>query len=329
MIELYLMSLLPKSSNVKPGEKFDVIIVGLGPAAYSAALYSARYIMKTLVIGETPGGQLTEAADVDDYLGLINLPAQKMIETFNQHIERYNVPVLMDTVESIRKEGEEFIVKTRRKGEYKASSVIVAIGVKRRKLNVPGEEKLTGRGVSYCSVCDAPLFRNRPVVIVGGGDSALEGAELLSRYATKVYLVHRREEFRGQPYYLEIIKKKPNVEIILNSTVTEIKGEKLVNKAVVKNLKTGETRELDVNGVFVEIGFEPPVEFARSNGIETDERGYIRVDEWMRTNIEGIFAAGDCTGLWLGFRQVITATAQGAVASHAVYSYLNEKKGKK
>ncbi len=137
------MSLLPKSSNVKPGEKFDVIIVGLGPAAYSAALYSARYIMKTLVIGETPGGQLTEAADVDDYLGLINLPAQKMIETFNQHIERYNVPVLIDTVDSIKKEGDEFIVKTKRKGEYKASSVIVAIGVKRRKLNVPGEDKFT------------------------------------------------------------------------------------------------------------------------------------------------------------------------------------------
>ncbi|MUN29219.1 thioredoxin-disulfide reductase [Sulfuracidifex metallicus] len=323
------MSLLPKLSNVKPGEKFDVIIVGLGPAAYSAALYSARYIMKTLVIGEIPGGQLTEAADVDDYLGLINLPAQKMIETFNQHISRYNVPVLMETVESIKKEGDEFIVKTKRKGEYKASSVIVAVGVKRRKLNVPGEEKFTGKGVSYCSVCDAPLFKNRPVVVVGGGDSALEGAELLSRYATKVYLVHRRDQFRGQPFYVEIIKHKPNVEIILNSTVTEIKGEKLVNKAVVQNLKTGETRELDVNGVFVEIGFEPPVDFARNNGIETDERGYIKVDEWMRTNVEGIFAAGDCTGLWMGFRQVITATAQGAVASHAVYSYLNEKKGKK
>lgn len=324
-----VMSLLPKLSNVKPGEKFDVIIVGLGPAAYSAALYSARYIMKTLVIGEIPGGQLTEAADVDDYLGLINLPAQKMIETFNQHISRYNVPVLMETVESIKKEGDEFIVKTKRKGEYKASSVIVAVGVKRRKLNVPGEEKFTGKGVSYCSVCDAPLFKNRPVVVVGGGDSALEGAELLSRYATKVYLVHRRDQFRGQPFYVEIIKHKPNVEIILNSTVTEIKGEKLVNKAVVQNLKTGETRELDVNGVFVEIGFEPPVDFARNNGIETDERGYIKVDEWMRTNVEGIFAAGDCTGLWMGFRQVITATAQGAVASHAVYSYLNEKKGKK
>ncbi|MCY0850423.1 thioredoxin-disulfide reductase [Sulfuracidifex metallicus] len=323
------MSLLPKLSNVKLGEKFDVIIVGLGPAAYSAALYSARYIMKTLVIGEIPGGQLTEAADVDDYLGLINLPAQKMIETFNQHISRYNVPVLMETVESIKKEGDEFIVKTKRKGEYKASAVIVAIGVKRRKLNVPGEEKFTGKGVSYCSVCDAPLFKNRPVVVVGGGDSALEGAELLSRYATKVYLVHRRDQFKGQPFYVEIIKHKPNVEIILNSTVTEIKGEKLVNKAVVQNLKTGEIRELDVNGVFVEIGFEPPVDFARNNGIETDERGYIKVDEWMRTNVDGIFAAGDCTGLWMGFRQVITATAQGAVASHAVYSYLNEKKGKK
>ena len=323
------MSLIPKSADVKPGETFDLIIVGLGPAAYSAALYAARYMLKTLVIGETPGGQLTEAGEVDDYLGLIGINAQDMIKVFNKHIEKYNVPVVLDHVESIRKDGDEFVVKAKRKGEFKAKSVILTIGVKRRKLNVPGEAEFTGRGVSYCSICDAPLFKNKVVAVIGGGDSALEGAEILSRYATKVYLIHRRDEFRGQPIYLENIKAKPNVEIILNTVVTEIKGDKLVKSILTKNVKTGETKELNVNGVFVEIGFEPPTDFARANGLETDAMGYIKVDEWMRTNIQGVFAAGDCTGMWLGFRQVITSAAQGAVSAHSAFRYLNELKRKK
>jgi len=203
----------------------------------------------------------------------------------------------------------------------------VAVGTKRRKLNVPGENEFLGRGVSYCSVCDAPLFKNRPVVVVGGGNSALDGAELLSRYATKVYLVHRREEFRAQPIIVKLVKEKPNVEFILNSRVKEIRGDKLVRKVVVENLKTGEVREIEANGIFVEIGFEPPKDFAEVNDLETDEQGYIRVDEWTRTNLPGVFAAGDCTNMWIGFRQVATSTAMGAVAAHSAYNYLNERKG--
>jgi len=323
------MSLLPRVASVKPGEKFDVIIIGMGPAAYSAALYSARFMLKTLVIGETPGGQLTEAAEVDDYLGLIGIQAADMIKLFNKHIEKYNVPAIMDTVESFRREGDEYVVKTKRRGEFKADAIIVAIGSKRRKLNVPGEAEFTGKGVSYCSVCDAPLFKNKPVVVVGGGNSALEGAEILSRYASKVYLVHRRDEFRALPIRVEVVKQKPNIELILNSVVKEIKGDKIVRKVIVQNLKTGEIRELDVNGVFIEIGFEPPTDFARQNGLEVDHHGYIKVDEWMRTNLEGVFAAGDCTGMWLGFRQVVTATAQGAVAAYSAYNYLYQRKRKK
>ncbi|ABP94807.1 thioredoxin reductase (NADPH) [Metallosphaera sedula] len=322
------MSLIPRSTNINPNEKFDTIIIGLGPAAYSAALYAARYMLKTLVIGETPGGQLTEAGEVDDYLGLIGVQASEMIKLFNAHVEKYKVPVLMDRVESFKREGEEYVVKTKRKGEFRASTLIVAVGTKRRKLNVPGENEFIGRGVSYCSVCDAPLFKNRPVVVVGGGNSALDGAELLSRYATKVYLVHRREEFRAQPIIVKLVKEKPNVELILNSVVKEIKGDKLVRKVVVQNMKTGEVREIDANGIFVEIGFEPPTEFAKINGLEVDEQGYIKVDDWTRTNLPGVFAAGDCTNKWIGFRQVATSTAMGAVAAHSAYNYLNERKGK-
>ncbi|ADX81587.1 thioredoxin-disulfide reductase [Sulfolobus islandicus] len=323
------MSLLPRTASVKPGEKFDVIIVGLGPAAYGAALYTARYMLKTLVIGETPGGQLTEAGIVDDYLGLIEIQASNMIKVFNKHIEKYEVPVLLDIVEKIENSEDGFVVKTKRKGEFKADSVILGIGVKRRKLGVPGEQEFVGKGISYCSVCDAPLFKNRVVAVVGGGDSALEGAEILSSYSTKVYLIHRRDSFKAQPIYVETVKKKPNVEFVLNSVVKEIKGDKVVKQVVVENLKTGEIKELNVNGVFVEIGFDPPTDFARSNGIETDTNGYIKVDEWMRTSVSGIFAAGDCTSMWLGFRQVITSVAQGAVAATSAYRYVTEKKGKK
>ncbi len=321
------MSLLPKTASVKPGEKFDTIIIGLGPAAYSAALYAGRYMLKSLVIGETPGGQLTEAGEVDDYLGLIGIQASEMIKLFNKHIEKYNIPVVMDTVVGFTRQGDEYVVKTKRKGELRAETLIIAIGTKRRKLNVPGENEFTGRGVSYCSVCDAPLFKNKVVAVVGGGNSALEGAEILSRYATKVYLIHRRDQFRAQPYYVKLVKEKQNVEFVLNSVVREIKGDKLVKGVVVENLKTGEKKEIPINGIFIEIGFEPPTDFARANGIETDENGYIKIDEWGRTNLPGVFAAGDCTGTWLGFRQIITAAAQGAVAAHSAFTYLNQKRG--
>lgn len=314
------------SSGVNPEEKFDVVVIGLGPAGYGTAIYTARYMLKTLMIGETPGGQLTEAGEVDDYLGLIQYQAADVIKAFSGHVMKYKVPTLVDTVDTFYKKGEYYAIKTKRHGEILTKTVVVTVGVKRRKLNVPGENEFTGRGVSYCSICDAPLFKNREVVVVGGGDSALEGAELLSRYAKKVYLVHRRDKFKAQPIYVEVVKQKPNVEIIMNAGVKAIKGEKIVNSVEIEDLNTHATRELKVNGIFVEIGFEPPVDFARKNGLETDEHGYIKVDDWMRTNLPQVFAAGDCTNKWFGFRQIITAVAQGSVAAYSVYKELSEGK---
>jgi thioredoxin reductase (NADPH) len=318
---------LQTGTGVKQGEEFDVIVIGAGPAAYGAALYTARYMLKTLIIGENPGGQLTEAGEVDDYLGLIGYQAMDVIKAFSQHVNKYKVPVLIDSVEYFVRDGDHYTVKTKRKGSFSAKSIIVAVGVKRRKLNVPGEQEFAGRGVSYCSICDAPLFRNREaVVVVGGGDSALEGAELLSRYVKKVYLVHRRDKFRAQPIYVEVVRSKPNVEFLLNSVVTKIEGEKTVKRVEVQDLNSKRVREIEADGVFVEIGFEPPMEFAKKNNLETDVNGYIKVDEWMRTNLTGVFAAGDCTSMWLGFRQIVTAAAQGAVAAYSAYKFLSEGK---
>ncbi|MCQ4336709.1 MAG: FAD-dependent oxidoreductase, partial [Sulfolobales archaeon] len=267
--------------------------------------------------------------ELDDYLGLISTQAMDAIKLFNRHIEKYGVHVLIDYVEHFKREGDQFVVKTKRKGEYFADAIIVTIGVKRRKLGVPGEAEFTGKGVSYCAICDAALFKNKRVVVVGGGDSAVEGAEILSRYATHVYLVHRRDEFRAQPYNVMSVKGKPNVEFLLSHVVKEIKGDKVVRQVVVQNLKTGELRTLDVDGIFIEIGHEPAKDWVQNVGLASDPEGYILVDEWMRTNIPGVFAAGDCIAQLKGFRQVITAAAQGAVAAYSAYKYIVEKRTKK
>ena len=307
--------------------EYDVVIVGAGPAAFSAAVYSARFMLRSVMIGEEPGGQLTLAGIVDDYIGLPEVVAADLIERFRGHADKYGVHLVMDRVELIEElEDSRKRVVTLGGRETVAKAVIVAIGSKRRKLGVPGEDKFNARGVSYCSVCDAPLFRGaEAVAVVGGGDSAVEGAAILADYAKKVYLIHRRDSFRAQPINVATLRRKENVEFLLNSVVREIKGDTRVRGVVVENVLDGSRRELKVDGVFIEIGFEPDVEFARRNGLETDPRGYLKVDEWMRTSRQGIFAAGDCTSSWVGFRQIVTAVAQGAVAAYSASRYLRER----
>ncbi|MGC8557073.1 MAG: thioredoxin-disulfide reductase [Fervidicoccus sp.] len=313
----------------KPKEQsteYEVAIIGSGPASLSCGLYSARYRMKTIIIGDTIGGQLNLTNIVENYLGFPKITATDLISRFKKHVEEYDVEFNLDRVNSIKKEGSYFIIRTVNGKEIKAKSIVLAIGLKRRKLNVPGENEFAGKGVSYCSICDAAFFKDAAAVaIVGGGDSALEGALLLSEYAKKVYLIHRRDQFRGQPILVNAVKSRKNIEIVYNSIVKEIKGDKKVNSVKIKNVVSGEERELQVNGIFIEIGFEPDIELPRSIGIELDENGFIKVNEYMSTNVEGVFAAGDCTNMWKGFRQIITATAQGAVAAYSAYKYLSEK----
>ncbi|MGC8969244.1 MAG: NAD(P)/FAD-dependent oxidoreductase [Conexivisphaera sp.] len=307
--------------------EYDVVIVGAGPAAFGAAVYSARFMMKSVMIGEEPGGQLTLAGIVDDYPGVPEVAAPDLIERFRGHADKYGVQLLMDRVEALEELGDSRKrVITLGGRETVAKAVIVAIGSKRRKLGVPGEDKYNARGVSYCSVCDAPLFRGaEAVAVVGGGDSAVEGAAMLADYARKVYLIHRRDSFRAQPINVESLRRKSNVEFLLNTVVREITGDTKVRGVVVEDIRSGKRTQLGVDGVFIEIGFEPDVEFARRNGLGVDKEGYLLVDEWMRTTRPGVFAAGDCTSAWVGFRQVVTAVAQGAVAAYSASRYVREK----
>ncbi|MCI4396500.1 MAG: FAD-dependent oxidoreductase [Thermoprotei archaeon] len=308
----------------------DVLILGGGPAAFGAALYSARYRLNAVVVAESIGGQLNNAGEIENYLGFERIQASELVGRFKKHVESYGVKVLQDRVIEVKREGEGFIATTRRGTKIDAKAVIVAIGLKRRVLGVPGEREFVGRGVSYCSICDAAFFKDaEAVAVVGGGDSAMEGASLLSNFAKKVYLIHRRGEFRAQPILVEEVKSKGNVEIVLDTVVTEIMGTKSVEGIKVRNLKTGEERELRVSGVFIEIGFEPDTQFIKSLGLETDDYGFIKVHGYMETNVKGMFAAGDITDLWRGFRQVVTSVAQGAVAAHGAYRYIEGMKLKK
>ncbi len=305
----------------------DLVIVGGGPAGVAAAIYGVRFGLKTAIITEKFGGLLNEAGIIDDYPGLPDTHASNVISKFRSHVEKYGVQIIEDTITEFRKNGDGFIVKTLKGQTTNAKVIILAIGTRRRKLGVPGEDEFRGRGVSYCSICDAPLFKNATVAVVGGGDAALEGALILSEYANKIYLIHRRDQYRAQPYYVNKILVNPKIERLMNTVVTEIKGDKRVTSIIVRNLKTGESREIKVDGIFIEIGFEPHREFLEKNGIKTDDNGYIIVDEWMNTNIPGVFAAGDCTNKWIGFRQVITAAAMGAVAAYSAYNYIMGKRG--
>ena len=314
--------------------EYDVIVVGLGPAGLAAALYSARYKLKTLAIGETLGGQLSMAGLIDDYPGFMDIPASDLVAKFKAHVEKHNVQIVMDRVEDIKRLSDinMFEVTTRRGHRYYSRAVILAVGLKRKKLGAKGEDEFAGKGVSYCTICDVPFFKNKRIIIVGGGNSGVTGAIHATGYASKIYLVTRGDRFRAFPIYVDklmsIKKEKPDlIEIIFNSTVTEIGGRETVEYAVVTNLKTGEKKKIDVDGVFVEIGNEPPVEFFKKIGLETDERGLINVKPGGYTNIEGIFAAGDCAGGGYKYylQQIITSAAEGAMAADATFKWIIQK----
>ncbi len=322
------MSLRLRTPSTRKKEyDVDLLIIGAGPAGFGAALYAARYKLKTLIVAETIGGQLAVAGTVENYLGFKKISGTELVDKFKSHIESYGVEILSDTVNSVkRNEDESFTVLTQKNVRIRAKAIIVTIGAKHRKLGVPGEMELSGRGVSYCSVCDAPLYRGAErVIVVGGGDSAMEGALMLSDYVKNVVVVHRRDAFRAQPVLVDLVKKKPNVQFVLNSIVTEIIGDTKVKGVKIRNKVTGEEKTIDADGIFIEIGFEPDVEFAKMLGVDIDEEGYIKVKGFMETSVEGIFAAGDCTDMWKGFRQIITAAAQGATAAHGAYHYITKK----
>ncbi len=297
---------------------YDVIIIGAGPAGLTAGIYAARADLKTLLIERYgAGGQILNTYEVDNYPGLPGITGAELGMKMSDHLDKFGIERLMTEVERIDfAEGDNKVVTDA--GTFTGRTVILATGNSPRKLGIPGEEELTGAGVSYCATCDGAFFKKRTVAVIGGGDVAVEDAIFLARGCEKVYLVHRRDELRAAKILQKALFALDNVEVVWDSIPKEIAGEGMVKGLVIENVKSHETSTLDVSGVFIATGNNPNSSY--TDAIDKDEKGYIVADESCRTSLPGVFAAGDIRTKRL--RQVSTAVADGANAVYSVQEYL-------
>ncbi len=303
---------------------FDVVILGGGPAGLSAAIYASRGAVSTALIDiSMMGGQPSNYLELENYPGFPIIGGYDLMEKFEEHADKFGVQKFpMQEIEKIDLTSEPKIILTK-EGKFRAKSVIIACGASPMKLGVPGEKEFVGRGVSYCAVCDGAFYKNKVVAVVGGGNAAVEEAMYLTKFADKVYVIHRRNELRADKIVQERAFKNEKVEFIWDSVVKEIQGDDLVHTAVLENVKTGERTNLSVNGVFPYIGMVPNVSDITGQ-IEQDAGGFILTDETMKTSVEGVYAVGDIRKTPL--RQVITAAADGAIGAVYAVKYLETLK---
>ena len=306
----------------KKKTKFDIVIIGAGPSGYTAGIYCSRAGYDTLILsGILPGGQLVNTTEVENYPGFEKgiMGPDLMIEMRKQ-TQRMGTTIIDDEVVDVDFRHKPFKVLTASE-EYEGRAVIIATGANPRKLGLSGENTFAGKGVSYCATCDGPFFRNQELIVVGGGDSAVEEATFLTKFATTVHLVHRRESLRASKIMQERAMKNNKIKFHWNSTITDIKGDQKMRQAVLKNIKTGEEKTLDVGGLFVAIGHEPNTKLFKKQ-IDLDGEGYIILKNKTHTNIEGIFAAGDVHDR--SYRQAITAAGFGCMAAIDADKYITE-----
>jgi len=298
---------------------YDVIIIGAGFAGYTAAIYSVRYRLTTLVISKEPGGVIVNSREVENYPGFRRISGFELMKKFEEHAKSLGAELVVDEVVGIIKQAGSFKIETRQGENYEAKSVILALGTERRKLDIPGAKEYEGKGVHYCATCDAAFYKDKVVAVIGGGNSAAHSALLLSRFARKVYIIYRREKLRCEPLLYDKINATANIEIIYKTNLTEVKGSKFLEKVRLDNEYKGR-KELELDGVFVEIGSIPNSSLAKELGVELTDKHEIVVDEHCRTNIKGVYAAGDVTNTVL--RQGIVAAAQGAIAAASAYAFI-------
>ncbi|HRY82312.1 MAG TPA: FAD-dependent oxidoreductase [Candidatus Moranbacteria bacterium] len=303
---------------------YDLIIIGAGPAGLSASIYASRYKLDHLIFGVEQGGQMNEIYDIENWPGSTKISGADLIQKFVEHVENFGVKINRESIAGIaKKEDGTFEIKSA-KNIYKTRALILAMGAKARKANIPGEKEFTGRGVSYCATCDAMFFREKTVCVVGSGNSAAVVALELTDFAKKIYLITKEEKMSVEPAWLEKISVNSKIELIKGTGVIEIKGENKVEKVVLDKVYK-DKNNLEVDGVFIEVGTEPGVELAQKIGVATDEQNYIRVKEDMSTNVSGVFASGDITTGSSKFRQVLTACAEGSIAANSAYKMLKLK----
>lgn len=305
-------------------KEFDVVILGGGPAGFSAGIYTARGNVSTAILDVSMlGGQPSNYLELENYPAFMKIGGFELMEKFEEHADMFGVQKFpMQEIEFIDLVSSPKIIRAK-EVEFRTKSVIIATGAKPMKLGVKGEEEFTGRGVSYCAVCDGAFYKDKVVAIVGGGNSAVEEAIYLTKFASKVYIIHRRDELRADKIIQDRAAKNEKIEFVLNSVVCEIQGQDLVNNLILKNTKTDEMFNLAVDGVFPYIGITPNVENI-SGQITQDKAGFIITDETMKTSIDGVFAIGDVRKTPL--RQVITAASDGAIAGVYAVKYIESLK---
>lgn len=305
-------------------EIYDLIIIGTGPAGLSASIYASRYKLNHLLLGAEIGGQVNEIHQIENWPGDIAISGFNLLSRFVEHAKSLGVAPQNESIVGVKKNVQNIFEVITAKNIYKARAVIMAMGTAYRKLNIPGEKEFTGKGVSYCATCDAMFFRNKVVAVIGGGNAAVVVALELTDFASKVYLIYRGERFSAEPIWLEKMAGNEKIIPIRNTNIIEIKGEQKVENIILDKAYE-DKNHLEVDGVFVEIGSEPGVELAEQIGVEIDDQGYIKVNADMSTNVAGVFAAGDITNGSNKFRQILTATAEGALAANGAYKLLKLK----
>jgi thioredoxin-disulfide reductase len=298
---------------------YDVIIVGSGPAGLSAAIYSCRKKLKTTLISLDIGGQGNLTSHIENYPGVMPTSGIKLMEIFQKQAESFGAEFIFGKVVNVKKVSDYFEVELDNKEKYLSQTVILSFGKIARRLGIPGEDKFFGKGVSTCATCDGPLFKGKNVAVIGGGNSALEASMDLSNFAKKVYLVHRRNEFRGDEVTVEKVKKNPIIEIILDTAPIEIKGEKFVKSLFLENINNLVKKEIFVDAVFLEIGYVVDPSLVK-NLVKINKNNEIEIDHVGRTSCQGIFAAGDATNN--PYKQAVIAAGDGARAALQAYNYL-------
>jgi len=303
---------------------YDLIIIGGGPAGITAGIYAARARLYTLLITKGFGGQVArKAVAIENYPGFEEISGQELIQRFEKHLRRFEIEIKEDSVVEIKRQNENFLVFTETKEQFEARSLIVASGADPRPLEVPGEKEFIGKGVSYCTVCDAPLFSDKTVAVVGGGDAGFEAAIALSNWAKKIYILEYGSRIKADEVNQERVKKTGKVEIITNAALKEIKGKDFVESIVYQERDSQNLKTLELQGVFVEIGSQPATSFLKGL-VGFNERDEVVVDpKTGETSTPGLFAAGDIDEV--PYKQIIVACGEGAKAALSVYKYLQEK----
>ena len=302
---------------------YDLIIVGAGPAGLSASIYASRYGIKHLIVGSLLGGQISETHLIDNYPGIENATGFEFSQKLGNHAKKYGVEILSKKVLDISKNKNGFEISLESGGKLQAKAILLGTGTKKRTLDVKGEEELLGKGVSYCATCDGFFYKNKIVAVVGGNDSAAGATLHLANIAERVYLIYRKDKLRAESFWVDLIEKNEKIEVIYNTNVIEVSGENKLQILKLDREHDGQT-ELNVDGLFIEIGSEPKIDFAEKLKIETNDDGYIKIQSDGKTSVSGLWAAGDITTGSDKFKQVLTAASEGAIAARSIANFLKK-----